>query len=51
MKGDLSKQLEDIDTGTILGVYRERDGHIEQLSINEEYVKDGGEEMLSVLKK
>ena len=50
VKGDLSKQLEDIDTGTILGVYRERDGHIEQLSINEEYVKDGGEEMLSVLK-
>ena len=50
VKGDLSKQLEDIDKGTILGVYRERDGHIEQLSINEEYVKDGGEEMLSVLK-
>ena len=50
VKGYLSKQLEDIDTGTILGVYRERDGHIEQLSINEEYVKDGGEEMLSVLK-
>ena len=50
VKGDLSKQLGDIDTGTILGVYRERNGHIEQLSINEEYVKDGGEEMLSVLK-
>lgn len=50
VKGDLSKQLEDIDTGTILGVYRERDGQIEQLSINDEYVKDGGEEMLSVLK-
>lgn len=49
VKGDLSKQLEDIDTGTILGVYRERDGHIEQLSINEEYVKDKGLEMLSVL--
>ena len=50
VKGDLSKQLEDIDTGTILGVYRERDGQIEQLSINDEYVKDGGEGMLSVLK-
>lgn len=49
VKGDLSKQLEDIDTGTILGVYREREGHIEQLSINEEYVKDKGAEMLSVL--
>ncbi|RSI78154.1 PBECR4 domain-containing protein [Streptococcus mitis] len=34
----------------ILGVFRERDGHIEQLSINEEYVKDNGAEMLSVLK-
>ena len=50
VKGDLSKQLEDIDTGTILGVYRERDGQIEQLSINDEYVKDGGEGMLSVLR-
>ena len=50
VKGDLSKQLEDIDTGTILGVYRERDGQIEQLSINDEYVKDGGEEMLSILR-
>lgn len=50
VKGDLSKQLEDIDTGTILGVYRERDGQIEQLSINDEYVKDDGEEMLSVLR-
>ena len=50
VKGDLSKQLEDIDTGTILGVYRERDGQIEQLSINDEYVKDGGEEILSVLR-
>ena len=50
VKGDLSKQLGDIDTGAILGVYRERNGHIEQLSINEEFVKDGGEEMLTVLK-
>ena len=34
----------------ILGVFRERDGHIDQLSINEEYVKDKGAEMLLVLK-
>lgn len=33
----------------ILGVFRERDGYIKQLSINEEYVKDKGLEMLSVL--
>ena len=34
----------------ILGVFRERDGHFEQLSINQEYVKDKGAEMLSILK-
>ena len=34
----------------ILGVFRERDGHFEKLSINQEYVKDKGVEMLSVLK-
>lgn len=33
----------------ILGVYRERSGHLEQLSINEEFVKDGGREMMSLL--
>ena len=46
----LSKELETVDKTPILGVFRERDGQIEQLSINEEYVKDGGEEMLSILK-
>ena len=50
VKGNLSKQLEDIDTGTIIGVYRERDGHIEQLSINEDYIKDGGKELQSIMK-
>ena len=46
----LNKELETADKTPILGVFRERDGQIEQLSINEEYVKDGGEEMLSILK-
>ena len=46
----LTKELETVDKTPILGVFRERDGQIEQLSINEEYVKDGGEEMLSILK-
>ena len=46
----LTKELETVDKTPILGVFRERDGQIEQLSINEEYVKDGGEEMLSVLR-
>ena len=46
----LTKELETVDKTPILGVFRERDGQIEQLSINDEYVKDGGEEMLSILK-
>ncbi|CIO02729.1 DNA primase [Streptococcus pneumoniae] len=46
----LTMELETVDKTPILGVFRERDGQIEQLSINEEYVKDGGEEMLSILK-
>lgn len=46
----LTKELETVDKTPILGVFRERDGQIEQLSINEEYVKGGGEEMLSILK-
>lgn len=34
----------------ILGVYRNRDGVIEQLSVNEDYIRDGGQEMLDILK-
>ena len=50
LKGELATNIKSLDEKIILGVYRERDGHIEQLSINEEYVKDKGAEMLSVLK-
>lgn len=50
LKGELATSVKLLDEKIILGVYRERDGHIEQLSINEEYVKDNGAEMLSVLK-
>lgn len=50
LKGELETNVKLLDEKIILGVYRERDGHIEQLSINEEYVKDKGAEMLSVLK-
>ncbi|VJY03453.1 putative conjugative transposon membrane protein [Streptococcus pneumoniae] len=50
LKGELATNVKSLDEKIILGVYRERDGHIEQLSINEEYVQDGGEKMLSVLK-
>lgn len=34
---------------TILGIYRDRDGVVDQLSIREEIVKDGGQAMLSIL--
>ena len=50
LKGELETNVKLLDEKIILGVFRERDGHIEQLSINEEYVKDKGAEMLSVLK-
>ncbi|RSJ21321.1 hypothetical protein D8895_11860 [Streptococcus sp. BCA20] len=33
----------------ILGIYRERNGKIEQLSINEDYIKDGGRELQSIM--
>lgn len=49
IKGEMVEQLSNIENGTVLGVYREKGGQIEQLSINEEYVKDGGQEMLSIL--
>ena len=49
LKGELATSVKLLDEKIILGVYRERDSHIEQLSINEEYVKDNGAEMLSVL--
>ncbi|MFX1702257.1 hypothetical protein K1X34_10020, partial [Campylobacter jejuni] len=42
LKGELATSVKLLDEKIILGVYRERDGHIEQLSINEEYVKDNG---------
>lgn len=50
LKGELATNVKSLDEKIILGVYRDRDGHIEQLSINEEYVQDNGAEMLSVLK-
>ena len=46
----LTRELEAVDKTPILGVYRERDGQLEQLSINENFVSDGGEEMLDSLR-
>ncbi|WP_019789504.1 PBECR4 domain-containing protein [Streptococcus sobrinus] len=50
-RAKLSRELEQAQKNSILGIYRERDGQIEQLSINEKYVKDGGKEMLETLKQ
>ncbi|MGT2906519.1 PBECR4 domain-containing protein [Streptococcus dentiloxodontae] len=49
VKGGLKTDIATKDHKAILGIYREKDGQLEQLSINDEYVKDNGAEMLSVL--
>ncbi|QUE55385.1 hypothetical protein INT76_05930 [Streptococcus oriscaviae] len=49
IKEKLSVELEGKEQ-VVLGVYRERDGVIEQLSIHPDYVKDGGQSMMTVLK-
>lgn len=45
----LNKELEAAKKNIILGIYRERDGEIEQLSINEDYIKDDGKKMMQIL--
>ncbi|HFI0149783.1 TPA: PBECR4 domain-containing protein [Streptococcus suis] len=49
VKGDLSSNLRQIDRQEVLGIYRERNGVIEELDINKEYVKDGGKEFMTIL--
>lgn len=49
LKSNLNIQLDTTLHKIILGVYRERNGVLEQLSINEEYIKDGGKELMSIL--
>lgn len=44
-----NKELEEAQKNIILGIFRERDGKIEQVAINEQYVKDNGKEMLQSL--
>lgn len=50
IKRDLRVDVKKTKEKVILGVFRERDGHIEQLSINEDYVKDRGNELQTILK-
>ena len=46
----LVEELETADKTPIIAVFRERNGHIEQLSINEDYIKDRGKELQSIMK-
>ena len=50
IKKDLKVDVEKTDGKVILGIFRERNGDIEQLSINEDYIKDGGKELQSIMK-
>lgn len=45
----LENELEAVRRNEIIGIFRKREGVLEQIAINEEYVKDGGQEMLSIL--
>lgn len=49
MKEKLSESLQGKEN-IVLAVYRQRDGQLDQLSINEEYVKDGGKRFEDILK-
>lgn len=49
IKGKLNDNLEKIDQQVVLGVYRERNGELDQLSINESFITDGGRELKSLL--
>lgn len=50
LKKSLNIELDNKETEKIiLGVYRNRDGVIDQLSINEDYIKDGGAEMMAIM--
>lgn len=48
---DLQNEFAQASPGkTILGIYRERDGILEQVAINEDYIKDNGEKLSFTLK-
>ncbi|WP_240322163.1 PBECR4 domain-containing protein [Streptococcus intermedius] len=49
MKEQLSESLKGKEN-IVLAVYRQRDGKLDQMSINEEYVKDGGKRFEDILK-
>ncbi|MBY5035333.1 toprim domain-containing protein [Streptococcus gallolyticus] len=48
--GLIDQLAQKADEKTILGVYRERNGQIEKLSINEQFVKDNGKQFEEILR-
>lgn len=51
LREGVRNQLDQLsDEKIILGVYREKSGQLKQLSINEEYIQDGGKEFEEILK-
>ena len=50
IKGDIKADLSKTDEKIILGVIIEKDGKVNIHRVNEDYVKDGGEKMLSIVK-
>lgn len=51
LKGELLTNVQATSQKIILGIYRERDGKVEQLSINEELIKDGGKTLYDEVEK
>lgn len=45
----LRDELKGTRKNEIVGIFREREGQIEQIAVNSSYVKDGGQEMLHLL--
>lgn len=50
VQGEFSQSLQEVERQTVLGVYRERDGKLEQLSINEELSQNDAQKMIDVVK-
>ena len=45
----INLELKNIEEKAILGIYREKNGKIEQISVNDKYIKDDGKEMMDIL--
>lgn len=50
VQGEFSQSLQEVERQIVLGVYRERDGKLEQLSINEELSQNDAQKMIDVVR-